>query len=89
MAEEKIDDGGPVHPSKVDGFSIESAEKDRFKFTGTHPGMSLRDHFAGLAMQAMLSGRHPDDIDWWLKDGRVARDAYEASDHMLARRKQA
>lgn len=43
-----------------------------------HPGMTLLDHFAGLAMQIMFAETiEPED---------VARDAYEMADAMLKER---
>lgn len=64
-------DGGPVHPltDSVDGKLV------------TFKGISLRDHFAGLAMQGMLAnGVHglliKDTAEW----------AYEQADAMLVER---
>ena len=46
MKVERIDDGGAAFPRTGHTDGIESTE---------HEGMSLRDHFAGLAMQAFAS----------------------------------
>lgn len=44
MTTPQIDDGGPVHPAT-------------FKFINEeHAGISKLEHFAGLAMQAILGG---------------------------------
>lgn len=54
--------------------------------SGASPGMSLRDWFAGLAMQAAVtaephySSDSPEDAD-------IARDAYDIADAMLEARK--
>jgi hypothetical protein len=47
-------------------------------------GMDLRDWFAGLAMQGMLSGLLADglDVEWTI----VARDAYYQADLMMKAR---
>lgn len=44
-------------------------------------GISLRDHFAGLAMQGMMVQVNEPDGDW------IARHSYAVADAMLARRK--
>jgi hypothetical protein len=48
----------------------------------TTPGMTLRDWFAGLAMQVYISNSHPNVI---FND--VAEKAYRAADAMLEERK--
>ena len=47
---------------------------------GGHDGMTLRDWFAGQAMQGMLA----DGSAW--ETAKLARDAYKAADAMLAER---
>lgn len=68
----KKNDGGPAFPEtryvNNDGVPIHC------------PGMSLRDWFAGQALQGMLSGTHAADLDASL----VASDAYWYADAMLA-----
>ena len=46
--------------------------------------MTLRDHYAGLAMQGLLSGLLADgqDIHWY----EISRDAYWQADAMIAAR---
>jgi hypothetical protein len=73
----KIDDGGPAFPKAgLDPWQNAKA---------VHIGMSLRDHFAGLAMQGILAGDHPitHELDA-LKS--VPRSAYEFADAMLKAR---
>lgn len=43
-------DGGPVHPTPY----LENANGDVISYDS--PGISIRDHFAGLAMQAAWTG---------------------------------
>lgn len=46
----------------------------------TEPGMTLRDYFAGIALQAILTQRHG------LVGATCADDAYVAADKMLVAR---
>lgn len=72
-------DGGPAFPApnhyhRIDGAIVQC---EGFSF-----GMSLRDHFAGLAMQGMVAG---------LFDGtyeKLAESAYKTADAMIAARTQ-
>lgn len=54
-----IKDGGPFHPCEVmwraDG-SVDGAQTQNH--AGIHTGASLRDHFAGLAMQGAMVNTH-------------------------------
>lgn len=52
----------------------------------SHGGMELRDHFAGLAMQAFFSDTQVQWSDEKLKDG--ARFSYKLADAMMEERKQ-
>ena len=65
-------DGGPAFPVSV--------QPD---FQYAEPGMSLRDWFAGLAMQARLSGLDMPRLD--IRHA-IATDAYAIADAMLAER---
>jgi hypothetical protein len=67
----KIKDGGPAFPvPDIDGGAVER-------------GMTLRDHFAGLAMQALLA-RTTYHIEDEPRD--IAEDAYCYADAMLKAR---
>lgn len=73
------DDGGPAFPAQPithldGGISIT-----------THQGMSLRDYFAGLAMQGMLSAED-EERGGLCVAGPTARRAYAFADAMLAAR---
>lgn len=67
------DDGGPAYQVTQWNNDTES-----YQIMG---GMSMRDHFAGLAMQALLSPNHP----WGgYPEKVIPRMAYEMADAMLA-----
>ena len=64
--------------------------RDGKAFANRHGEISLRDHFAGLAMQGLMtnstmgdSAMHESSADW-LKD--ITESAYEFSDAMLKER---
>lgn len=70
-------DGGPAAPAPVfdkDGYVV-----------GGHPGMTLRDWFAGQALAGMATGR-----DWSTRGdadmSMLAEQAYIIADAMLAAR---
>lgn len=78
----EIKDGGPAFPIVADGGPD----------SGLHPeiqyGMSLRDFFAGMAMQGILAANaqtHEEVTDQNV-DYVVAREAYRSADAMLAER---
>lgn len=48
-------------------------------------GVSLRDHFAGLAMQGILANHYSSGITFQT----IVKDAYEVADLMLEQRKEA
>lgn len=70
----KPNDGGPAYPMHVPAHSGFGPHE--------HPGMTLRDHFAGLAMQGMFY--HP--ALWDNSPGTHAQNAYAYADSMLAER---
>lgn len=78
----KIDDGGPAFQA-FRQHALGSVHE-------LHPGMSLRDHFAGQAIGAII---RQCALDLQFQDGAetseqyFARKAYEVSDAMLAARK--
>ena len=81
-----VKDGGPAFPNKqsVD-YDIRCKCGAMVKFDSvTHPGMSLRDHFAAAALPAF--------IEWQSKDRRepgleaAVQGAYAVADFMLAQR---
>lgn len=53
-ASEPINDGGPVHPCRIPTGGLHKCDEP--PTTRIHFGKSLRDDFAGLAMQGFLSG---------------------------------
>lgn len=74
----EINDGGPAFPSP------NAVRCGEFQTNG-HAGMSLRAHFAGLAMQAMVQGHfsHYGHDDYWPRD-QIAAEAIEMADAMLS-----
>ncbi|WP_314421876.1 hypothetical protein [Pseudescherichia vulneris] len=70
--------GGPAFP--VPGYKFID-EQHFTQHVKAQAGMSLRDHFASLAMQARL-----DNPDWLCSDERTATDAYAMADAMLSAR---
>lgn len=88
------DDGGPAFP--VAGHTGENPELTAYGKLG-HPGMSLRDWFAGMALQGLLSNSGgPIQANgmsgWgWVNCGKkdVADVVWEIADAMIAARKEA
>lgn len=78
------DDGGPAFP--VAGHTGENPELTAYGKLG-HPGMSLRDWFAGMALQGYLGSYPEGQIESPIE--LIAIDAYSAADAMLAARKEA
>ena len=86
-----IKDGGPFHPCEVmwraDG-SVDGVQTQNH--AGIHTGASLRDHFAGLAMQgAMVNSVGLGEIDTAERAPCLDRAAglfYEMADAMLRAR---
>lgn len=81
-----INDGGPAYPiAEYDHqtFLPETLDEMRRLLSG----MSLRDHFAGLAMQGMVTGHfsHYGHENFWKRED-LAAEAYEIADAMLQAR---
>jgi hypothetical protein len=78
----KIKDGGPAFPSTIQYFPDDkNADEEK--------GMTLRDHFAGLAMPVVYTDIvHRASVEGWPEDWRyrVAQDAYDMADAMLKAR---
>lgn len=69
-------DGGPAFPALIVEYE-------------TLHGMSLRDWFAGLAMQAVITAveKKPTEEERYKNEIRIANECYQMADIMLARRK--
>ena len=67
------DDGGPAFPNITPDMPIQGG-----------PGMSIRDWFAGMAMQGIISC--PGDLDGYYEEDVVATNAYKMADAMLRER---
>lgn len=81
----KVDDGGDAFPMVRD-----MTNKPNWDY---HPGMSLRDYFAGMALQGILS--NPTTVtaklfrsaDGFMNSEMISDCAYEQADALLERRK--
>lgn len=82
---EAFKDGGPAYPM-ADPFVV-STPKNVDEAQRLAQGMSRREHFAGLAMQAFLSGHiaHHGHESYWPYDAMVS-EAYDVADAMLRAR---
>jgi len=83
--EKKIDDGGPVFPVPANPDEghispISGDWADTSEWAEAKPGMSVRDYFAGQALQGIANN----EATW----SDIAKSAYAAADAMLAARKQ-
>ncbi len=86
--------GGPAFPRPA---SIDPTSGDLFdgnRVVPEHDGMTLRDYFAGLAMQGLLAGMFDNEVrDNFLDMGNadtrqwLAARSYAVADAMLAARK--
>lgn len=91
MAEtvKQIDDGGLAFPGvrnqqvgNVSDYGFTDDDSPTFADV-QHPGMSLRDWFAGQALVGMMQAMRPYSNDF----ERSAREAYVQADAMIAARK--
>lgn len=79
MSNEK-NDGGPAFPFMYD---VENESN-----MVPHTGMSLRDHFAGLAMQGLISATNAEGEWTSPADIQLGERAYRVADAMLKAREQ-
>lgn len=79
----KIDDGGPAFA----GGLFEPQHGGRNDREPWNHGMSLRDWFAGRAMQGQLSGFWQSEKPHGWSDEEIAAEAYRIADAMIAARK--
>ena len=75
-----FNDGGPAFPATEEGQTAFSGQP----CTIYHPGMSLRDWFAGQAMQGMVA--YSGSTGAGFGPGDIAARSYEIADAMLAER---
>ena len=75
------DDGGPAFPE----LRHEHDSITRRKFWHNTGGMSLRDWFAGQALNGLLAGRE-DNFNWYGGEDWFASRSYELTDAMLKER---
>ena len=74
-----IDTGGMAYPS---GKSEDPGYENSLPY---HEGMTLRDHFAGLALQSILASANLDED---MTQNQLAEIAYEQADEMISARKE-
>lgn len=84
------DNGGPAFPCEIGFGCVAENMHQNGSQTALQYGMSLRDHFAGLAMQGFLSGHiaHHGHGSHWPYAG-MASEAFDVADAMLAARRKA
>lgn len=81
MADKPIDDGGPAFPIVAEGGHDSGLNPELW------PGMSLRDWFAGMVLQGMLSGSLTVSLrDPLNYEETNAKDAYGLADAMIKMR---
>ena len=89
-----LPDGGPAFPGGPGGDSMQGEDgRISHQYPG-HPGMTLRDWFAGQALQGMIASEsHPEGCgmmpeprprETW--EARAAKRAYDWADVMIAAR---
>lgn len=76
------DDGGPAFP-----FDYKTTDPNYPDQVETHPGMSLRDYYAGKAMEGLVALSSVEMLIDGSIQGIVAGAAYELADAMIEARK--
>ena len=79
---EEINDGGPAFPEINTSLDYDRDRESHFPNTYTSGGMSLRDWFAGMALQGIYASDAENRID----APHAAVWAYDAADAMIAER---
>lgn len=83
MSTTPIDDGGPAFP--VPGNDTRAAAQSCYGMVG-HPGMSLRDWLAGMALSEWIRAHIEQTVDD-LDKPSIACECYSYADAMIAARK--
>ena len=73
-------DGGPAWPSIE--YNMNSDNPEHPSIWNQHPGLSIRDYFAGQALAGMVNAAITQEVDDY-KPHNVAHDAYQFADAML------
>lgn len=83
----RIDTGGPAFPRPASIDPTQGSLTDGDRVLDEQDGMTLRDHFAGLAMNGELASQ--DEDNQWPRDrfDKLAEYAYAMADAMLRARK--
>jgi len=86
------DDGGQAFPGQIEtgAVYVDPVLGKNFAEYAPAPGMSLRDYFAGIAMQAILANPSAQRLNNQpvTEDFQVATASYSMADLMLKVRKQ-
>lgn len=84
MDKKPIDDGGPAYPGSLCANCNDPVEGEYVE------GMTLRDWFAGMAMQGLCANKHTfwDSITLQGSPLRVAEQSFIIADAMIKERKQ-
>lgn len=81
---EQINDGGSAFPKSA--FYAPGTVEDGL-YNGPDDGMTLRQWYAGLAMQGLIASASPNERSDEYFVNRAARMAYELADMMIAKGK--
>lgn len=81
-----MDDGGQVYP-QAPAVWISSDGKQAQEMRKGHAGMSLRDWFAGMALQGLVIKRLEEKDEEITAEEVFAYSAYSCADAMIAERK--
>lgn len=81
-------DGGPAFPQPNHIVEHDSQGRVEARNWMQDSGMTLRDWFAGMALQGLLSANPqcPDAVSEENVDSVIAREAYRSADAMIAER---
>ncbi len=80
MKSAKLNDGGPAFPMVLNVELNPDSNRTLGSIESTE-GMSLRDWFAGMALNGLLSGEH-----FSLKNEVIVKMSYELADATIAQR---
>jgi hypothetical protein len=78
--------GGPAFPANQKSFVFDLAGGARKTILDAHPGMTLRDWFAGLAMQGIIASGLAVQVSEENYHNALAKLAYVNADAMIAER---
>ena len=80
--QQTLNNGGPAFPRRKH-HAHRNPDGSVIRGHGGHPGMSLRDWFAGQALGALLSEEGYASLEW---PKNIATDAYKIASAMISER---